>query len=79
MITFEKIATGQGNDYTIDCLLDYPYFEEHSKMITIDLIKQQALDTHPKAIQQFNFTVNLDGAATIFFIIEGEYCQFILL
>ena len=23
---FRKIATGQGNDYTTGCLLDYPYF-----------------------------------------------------
>ena len=24
-----KIATGQGDDYTTDCLLDYPYFKEN--------------------------------------------------
>ena len=24
-----KIATGQGNDYTTGCLLDYPYFKEN--------------------------------------------------
>ena len=23
-----KIATGQGNDYTTGCLLDYPYFKK---------------------------------------------------
>ena len=41
-------------------------------MIAIDLTKQQALDVDPKAIQQTNFTVNLDRAegATMFFIIE---------
>ena len=26
------------------CLLDYPYFKDHYKMIAIDLGKQQALD-----------------------------------
>ena len=31
-------------------------------MIVIDLNKQQALDADPKAIQQINFTVNLDRA-----------------
>ena len=38
-------------------------------MIAIDLIKQQALDAEPKAIQQVNFTGNLDraGNTTIFF------------
>ena len=41
-------------------------------MIAIDLIKQQALDADPKAIQQINFTGNLDraGNTTIFFIFE---------
>ena len=43
-------------------------------MITIDLSKQQALDADPRAIQQINFTKNLDGAenTTIFFIYEEE-------
>ena len=41
-------------------------------MIAIDLSKQQALDVDPRAIQQINFTVNLDraGNTTMFFIIE---------
>ena len=41
-------------------------------MIGIDLSKQQALDADPMAIQQINFTANLDraGNTTIFFIIE---------
>ena len=29
-------------------------------MIAIDLSKQQALDVDPRAIQQINFTANLD-------------------
>ena len=29
-------------------------------MIAVDLSKQQALDTDPKAIQQINFTGNLE-------------------
>ena len=67
-----KIAIGQGDDYTTGCLLDYPYFKDHYKMITIDLSKQQALDADPRAIQQINFTANLDraGNTTMFFIIE---------
>ena len=41
-------------------------------MIAIDLSKEQALDADPTAIQQINFTANLDraGNTTIFFIIE---------
>ena len=67
-----KIATGQGDDYTTGCLLDYPYFKKFYKLIAIDLSKQQKLDADPKAIQHINFTGNLDKAegATMFFIIE---------
>ena len=41
-------------------------------MIAIDLSNQQALDADPRAIQQINFTENLDRAqtATMFFITE---------
>ena len=31
-----KIATGQGDDYTTGCLIDYPYFRDNYKMIAID-------------------------------------------
>ena len=41
-------------------------------MITTDLSKQQVLDADPNAIQQINFTGNLEQArnTTMFFIIE---------
>ena len=41
-------------------------------MIAIDLSNQQALDADPRAIQQINFTENLDrdGNTTMFFITE---------
>ena len=67
-----KIATGQGDDYATGCLLDYSYFKDHYKMIAIDLSKQQALDADPIAIQQINFTANLDRdeTMTMFYIIE---------
>ena len=47
----QKIATGQGDDYTTGCLLDYPFFKEYYKLIAIDLSKQQNLGADPKAIQ----------------------------
>ena len=67
-----KIATGKGDNYTTGCLLDYLYFKENYKMIAIDLSRQNELDADPRAIQQINFTANLDraGNTTIFFIIE---------
>ena len=52
-------ATGQGDNYTAGCLLNYPYFKKYYKMIAIDLSKKQALDADPSAIQQINFTGNL--------------------
>ena len=41
-------------------------------MITVDLNKQQVLDADPKAVQQINFTANLDrtGNTRFYFIIE---------
>ena len=42
-----KTATGQGDDYTTGCFLDYPYFKDSYKMIAVDLSKQQVLDTNP--------------------------------
>ena len=41
-------------------------------MIAIDLSRQNELDADPRAIQQINFTANLDraGNATMFFTIE---------
>ena len=65
-----KIVTGQGDVYTIGCLSDYNYFNNYYKMIAIDLSKQQGLDADPKAIQQINFTGNLENNAVMFFIIE---------
>ena len=74
-VTYEnirKIATGQGDDYTTGCLLDYNYSKNYYKMKSIDLSKQQVLEADPKVIQQINFTRNLDrdGQTAIYFIIE---------
>ena len=43
LITYDsirKIPTGQRDDYTTGCLLDYNYFKNYYKMIAIDLSKQ---------------------------------------
>ena len=74
-VTYENIrktATGRGDDYTTGCLLDYTYFKDSYKIIAVDLSKQQALDADPRAIQQINFTENLDraGNTRIYFILE---------
>ena len=69
---FWKIATGHGDYYRTDGLVDSLYFKEHYKVIAMDLSKQEKLDTDLKAIQQINFTghVDGDGNTQMFFIIE---------
>ena len=76
-VTYENIrknVSGQGDDYITSFFLNYVYFEKYHKMISIDLSKQQVLDADPKAIQQINFTANLNrGERTRFyFILEEE-------
>ena len=41
LITYDiqKIATGPGDDYTTNCLLDYNYFDKYYKMVAIHLSK----------------------------------------
>ena len=67
-----KITIGQEDDCKTGCLLDYTYFKKYYKMIAIDLSKQQAWNADPEAIQQINFTANLDRAnkTRTYFILE---------
>ena len=71
-------ATGQRRHYTTGCLLDYNCFKNYYKMIPIDLNKQQVFDADSKAIQQINFTANLDqqGQTAMCFIIEDAKKKF---
>ena len=50
-----KTATGQGDNYTTGCLLDYQYFKDHYQLIAVDLSKQKELDADSRAIQQIQF------------------------
>ena len=70
-----KISTGQGDDYTTGCLLDFAYFEKNYRLIGACLSKQKALDAHSRAIQQIIFTGNITAAeentrVIIYYIIE---------
>ena len=72
-LTYEnirKITTGQGDDYTTGCLLDY--FKNCYNMIAVDLSNQQVLNVDPEAIQQINITadVNIAGRTKIYFFLE---------
>ena len=50
-----KISTGQGDDYTTGCLLDFAYFKNNYRLIAADLSKQKVLDADSRIIQQFIF------------------------
>ena len=65
-----KISTGQGDDYTTGCLLDFSYFEKNYRLIAADLSKQKALDADPKAIQQIIFTGKTDNPIRVYYILE---------
>ena len=65
-----KISTGQGDDYTTGCLLDFAYFEKNYRLIAVDLSKQKALDADSRAIQQIIFTGKATNATKVFYILE---------
>ena len=50
-----KLTTGQGEDYTTGCSLDYDYIKNDYRLIAVNLSKQEVLDADPKAIKQIEF------------------------
>ena len=70
-----KKSTGQGDDYTTGCLLDFAYFEKKNRLIAADLSKQKALDADSRAIQQIIFTGKIKATEAntkvlIYYILE---------
>ena len=59
-----KVSTGQNDDNTTNCLLDYAYFKDNYKLIAVDLSKEKALDADPRAIQQQYFKELLEEMIT---------------
>ena len=57
-----KGSTGQGDNYTTICLLDYGYFKDNYRSIAVDISKQKPLDADPRAIQQIVFQGVVGGA-----------------
>ena len=57
-----KVSTGQIDDYTTECLLDYAYFKDNYRIVAVDLSKKRALDADPRAIQQTVFQKIAGGA-----------------
>ena len=68
----EKIIDiSRNNEYTTGNLLDYDYFKNNYKLITIDLSKQQVLQENKDLIQQINFIGRLEKKA-VFIIIKKK-------
>ena len=65
-----KIPTGQGDDYTIVCLLDFAYFLKNYRLIAADLSKRKTLDADSRAIQQIIFTGKTDNQIRAYYIFE---------
>ena len=65
-----KISTGEDDDYTSGCLLDFAYFKNNYKLIAADLSKQKVLDPDSRAIQQIIFIGKTSQAAVIYYIYE---------
>ena len=54
-----NLTTGQSENYTTGCLLDYDYIKNHYRLIAIDLSRKKELDADPKAIQHKEFVEQL--------------------
>ena len=66
----KKVMIGKGEDYTTGSLLDFNYFNEHYKLVAVDLSKQKELDADPRAIQQIEFKYMLQTDSTIYWVLE---------
>ena len=65
-----KIATGQGDDYTKGCWLDYQYLKDHYNLIAIYLSKQKELDADSRVIQQIEFYGMLKANSQVYSVLE---------
>ena len=70
MSTFEQTVTLK------DLIAQLFVYQEHYKMIAIDLSKQQALDADSKAILQINYPGNLDEQQQFFSLFKKQKDQF---
>ena len=54
-----KLMTGQSEDYTTGCLLDYEYVKNRYRLTAVDLSRQKELHVDPKVIQRIEFVGQL--------------------
>ena len=56
-----KVSTGQGDDCTAVCSLDYAYLNDNYNLIAVDLSKQKALGADPRSNQEIVFQYVVGG------------------
>ena len=66
----KKVMIGKERRLYYRSLLDYIYFDQHYKLVAVDLPKQNELDADPKAIQQIEFKNMLGTNSTIYWVLE---------
>ena len=66
----KKVMIGKGEDYTTGSLLDFNYFNEHYKLVAVDLSKQEELDPDPRATQQIEFKYMIGKSSIIYWVLE---------
>ena len=53
-----KVVTGQGEDYTTGCLLEYEYIKNHYKLIAVDLSRKKNQMQNQKQFNKYNLLDN---------------------
>ena len=66
----KKVMIRKGEDFTTGSLFDFNYFDQHYKLVAVDLSKQIELDADPRAIQQFEFKYLLGTNSAIYWVLE---------
>ena len=70
-----KLTTGQGEDCTTGCLLDYDYIKNHYRLMAVKLSRQKELNADPKAIQQKELVEQLKNPGDM---VAGNESMFVL-
>ena len=65
-----KVSTGQSDNYTTGCLLDFAYCEKNYRLIAADWSKQKTFDEDSRAIQQIIFADKASARVIIYCILE---------
>ena len=66
----KKVMIGKGEDHATGSLFDFNYFDQHYKLVAVDLSKQKELVADPRAIQQIEFKYMLGTISTIYWVLE---------